>query len=160
MLQIRIIAIGKVREPYLQEGSAVYLRRLRPYAQVDEAEVPGEPIPGKLSLSEKALLLDREAGRLLAAAKPGGVSVVLDASGEPWSSEDLASRLSRWELSAAGPVQFFIGGPLGLSPRVIHSAQCTVSLSRMTFPHQMVRMILLEQLYRAARLSRGEPYHK
>jgi len=159
-MQVRIIGVGKVRERYLQEGIREYLARIRPYFRVEFIDVRDEKIPPEPTPGEDAAILEREGERLLSAARGSGVIVLLDIAGEPWSSSDLADRIRAWVMEGHSTVSFLIGGPLGVSERVRTGAQHTVSLSRMTFPHQMVRLILLEQIYRAARIHHGDPYHK
>ena len=159
-MQVRIIGVGKVRERYLQEGIREYLARIRPYFRVEFIDVRAEKIPPEPTPGEDAAILEREGERLLSAARGSGVIVLLDIAGEPWSSSDLADRIRAWVMEGHSTVSFLIGGPLGVSERVRTGAQHTVSLSRMTFPHQMVRLILLEQIYRAARIHHGDPYHK
>jgi len=159
-LRIRIIAVGKIREPYLQDGIKEYLKRLGPYFRVEILEIPEERIPDRCSGNEKYLIQSREGGRILAAVPDEGPALALDPGGEAWTSGDLARFLSERNLEGVAVISFLIGGPLGLPPEVRNASRHTVSLSRMTFPHQMVRLILLEQIYRASKILSGEPYHK
>ncbi|HOT03034.1 MAG TPA: 23S rRNA (pseudouridine(1915)-N(3))-methyltransferase RlmH [Methanolinea sp.] len=159
-MQVRIVGVGKVRERYLQEGIREYLARIRPYFRVEVIDVRDEKVPSESTHGENALILEREGERLLSAAQGSGVIILLDIAGEPWSSIDLAERIRAWVMGGHSTVSFLIGGPLGVSEEVRSEAHHTVSLSRMTFPHQMVRLILLEQIYRAARIQHGDPYHK
>lgn len=159
-MQLRVVGVGKVREPYLQEGLREYIARIRPYFRVEVIDVREERIPPDLAPGARLALVEREGERLLSASHGSGVLVLLDIRGEPWSSEDLAAHLSEWVMGGHSLVSFLIGGPLGVPERVKDEAQYALSLSRMTFPHQMVRLILLEQLYRAARIRSGDPYHK
>jgi len=159
-MQLRIVGIGKVKEPYLQEGLREYCTRIRPYFNVSLIDMPEEKIPPRLTQREREDIQDREAARMISMVRGSGIIVVLDVEGQAWSSEDLAAHLRSWIMGGQNTVSFLIGGPLGF-PRSIHdSARYTLSLSRMTFPHQMVRLILIEQIYRAARICSGEPYHK
>ncbi|MCU0632921.1 MAG: 23S rRNA (pseudouridine(1915)-N(3))-methyltransferase RlmH [Methanolinea sp.] len=159
-MQIRIVGVGKVREPYLQDGLREYCTRIQPYFRVEIFDVREEKIPVRLTPGERAAILEREGDRMLSVAPGSGIMVVLDVRGETWSSEELAAHLGSWVMEGRSNISFLIGGPLGISGRVRDLAQHTLSLSRMTFPHQMVRLILLEQLFRAARMYSGEPYHK
>lgn len=159
-MQVRVVGVGKVREPYLREGIKKYCTRLQPYFPVSLHEVADERIPRNLTSAEKEGILDREGERLLSLTRGCGIIVLLDLDGEAWSSEDLASHLKTWILEGHNTISFLIGSPLGVASGVRKSARYTLSLSRMTFPHQMVRLILLEQLFRAARICNGEPYHK
>jgi len=159
-MQIRIVGVGKVRDRYLQEGIREYCTRIQPYFRVDMTDVADEKIPSKPTEGEREAILEKEGSRMLSVIRGSGIRVLLDVGGETWSSEELAAHLNSWGLAGQNAVTFLIGGPLGGSVRVRDSAGHTLSLSRMTFPHQMVRLILLEQIFRAARICSGEPYHK
>lgn len=159
-MQVGIVAVGKVKDRYINEGIAEYEKRLRPYADLRIVEVRDERVPHRASAAEEVQVKAAEGERILAAVPDGAILVALDAAGETWSSEDLAARMKAWEVAGRSEVVFAIGGPLGLSPTVLSGAGVRLSLSRMTFLHTMVRLILLEQIYRAFRIMRGEPYHK
>jgi len=160
MMQVRVIGVGRVREPYLQEGMREYCARIRPYMRVEMRDVPEERVPARMGEREREGLLAREGARILAAAGGAGVRIACAVDGEPWSSEELAGRMKKWEVSGQSRVAFMVGGPLGLAEEVTSAATHTLSLSRMTFPHQLARLILLEQLYRACRINSGEAYHR
>ncbi len=155
-----LIAVGKVKEPYLRAGIAEYLKRLQAYGRVQVVEVREEPYRDPLTPAEVARVLAREGSRLLAALPARAACIVLDVAGEPLSSEELARRLADFGTAGRSEVAFVVGGSLGLDEAVKGRADLRLSLSRMTFPHQLVRLILLEQLYRALSILRGEPYHK
>jgi 23S rRNA (pseudouridine1915-N3)-methyltransferase len=159
-MQIQIIAIGKIREAYLREGIEVYRSRLSPWHKISMTDLPEERIPEKCSETEKQMAKEKEGKRMIAAAPDNTVSVALDPEGAMLTSNDLSSRMTQWELRGQGNITFFIGGSLGLSPAVTRHADLVLSLSRLTFPHQMVRLILIEQIYRAECICRGLPYHK
>ena len=159
-MQIQIIAIGKIREAYLKEGIEVYRTRLSPWHKIFITDLVEERISESCSDTEKQRAREKEGTRLIAAAPEKTVGVALDPGGEMLSSNDLSARMAQWELNGLGNISFFIGGPLGLSSAVTRHADLVLSLSRMTFPHQLVRLILIEQIYRAACISRGIPYHK
>ena len=159
-MQVRVVGVGKVRESYLHEGIKEYCRRLQPYFPVSLHEVAEEKIPRRLTKADRDAILEREGERLLSLTRGCGIIVVFDVEGEPWSSEDLACHLKTWILEGHNTISFLIGSPLGVASCVRKSARHALSLSRMTFPHQVVRLILLEQIYRAARICNGEPYHK
>lgn len=159
-MQLSVVGVGRVKEPYLQDGIREYCTRIRPYFNLSLHDVAEERVPAGLTPAEREGVLEREGVRMLAFCREGGIVVALDVGGELWSSQDLAARLRSWVLEGRNEVSFLIGGPLGISGTVRGSARHTLSLSRMTFPHQMVRLILLEQIYRAAKICRGEPYHK
>lgn len=159
-MQIRILAVGKIKEPYLRDGIAEYEKRLRPYVKVQVIEIPDEKRALHPSAAQELLAKEREGERILAAIPPEACVVVLDVHGCLQSSEDLAAHIHDWEIAGKNNIVMVIGGDLGISPAVISRAHLRLSISPMTFTHQMVRMILLEQIYRAFRILRGEPYHK
>lgn len=161
-LRIRLVTVGKIREKYLQEGVQEYLKRLRPYARVEVVTVPDEPIPDGASPAQEAQVMQREGERILRALDQGGQEhvVVLDGRGRNFSSEELAAFLAERALHGDSNLAFVIGGSLGLDPAVLARADTTLSLGRMTFLHQMVPLILLEQVYRGFKINRGEKYHK
>jgi 23S rRNA (pseudouridine1915-N3)-methyltransferase len=159
-MQIQIIAPGKVKEPYLLQGIQEYEKRLRPYADLSIVEVPEAAIPPRASPSEVRMILGQEGERILAALREPTLPVALALDGEEWTSGELAGFFGNLELQGKGRVAFLIGGSHGLSPQVLSRAGVHLSLSRMTFTHQMCRLILLEQIYRAFRIKSGQPYHK
>lgn len=159
-MQVRVAGVGKVRESYLQEGLRDYCTRIQPYFPISLHDVAEERLPQKLTPAEREAILEREGERLLSFTRGSGILVVLEVGGTAWSSEDLAAHFKSWILEGHTSVSFLIGGPLGMASSVRKSARHVLSLSRMTFPHQVVRLILLEQIYRAARICSGEPYHK
>ena len=160
MMQIRIIAVGKIKEKFLQEGIAEYEKRLRPYAKVQVIEIPEEKRPASPSPAVESAAMEKEGKRILAALPEGSFIIALDIKGQVWSSGELAVSIGEREISGQNQLAFVIGGDLGLSPAVLARSNLRLSLSKMTFTHPMVRLILLEQIYRAFRILRGEPYHK
>jgi len=159
-MQIRVIAVGRIKEKYLQDGIAEYEKRLRPYAKVQIVEISEEKRPASATPSVERIALEKEGDRILAAVPEGSFLIALDVKGISWSSEELAASFREWELSGQNPLTFVIGGDLGLSPAVIARSDLRLSLSKMTFTHPLVRLLLVEQVYRAFRIKRGEPYHK
>jgi 23S rRNA (pseudouridine1915-N3)-methyltransferase len=159
-MQIRIIAVGKVKEKFLQDGILEYEKRLRPYAKVQVFEIHEEKRPASASVSLERAAMEKEGERILAAIPAGSFVIVLDIKGEGCSSEELAESFRQWELAGKNQLAFVIGGDLGLSPAVLARSELCLSLSRMTFTHPMARFLLVEQVYRAFRILRGEPYHK
>ncbi|MZP29584.1 23S rRNA (pseudouridine(1915)-N(3))-methyltransferase RlmH [Heliobacterium undosum] len=161
MLHIRIVAVGKLKEKYLKEGLQEYTKRLGAYSRLEIIEVPDEKVPDKPSDTEAEIIKRKEGDRLLATAgEKDFIGVALDPRGEMWSTEDLAEQMRGWELYGPNLVVFFIGGTLGLSKEVHAACKAKWSLSRLTFPHQLVRLILLEQVYRGFKVNRGETYHR
>lgn len=159
-MQIRVIAVGKIKEKFLQDGIAEYDKRLRPYAKVQVMELADEKRPASASPGTEAAAMEKEGDRILAAIPDGSFVIALDVRGKNWSSQDLAASLGSWELSGKNQLAFVIGGDLGLSQAVLARSDMRLSLSPMTFTHPMARLLLLEQVYRAFRILRGEPYHK
>ena len=159
-MQIRVIAVGRIKEKFLQEGIAEYEKRLRPYVKLQIVELAEEKRPHPASPANESAAMEMEGKRILGAIPEGSFIISLDVNGESWSSGDLAALFGERELSGQNSLAFVIGGDLGLSPGVIARSNLRLSLSHMTFTHPMARLILLEQVYRAFRILRGEPYHK
>lgn len=159
-MNISIVTVGKLKEKYLINGINEYLKRLASYAKVEISELPDEKAPEQLSGSEMQQVKDKEGARILAKLAEDAYVIVLAIEGELWSSEHLAKELDNLATYGRSKVAFVIGGSLGLSTTVMQRADVTLSFSRMTFPHQLMRLILIEQVYRAFRINRGEPYHK
>jgi 23S rRNA (pseudouridine1915-N3)-methyltransferase len=160
MMTVSIICAGKTREAFIKSGIEEYQKRLSPYLNLKIEEAVEERIPENAS----PLLIEdyrrREGMRLLAKVAKDSDLVVLDPQGKMWSSEDLAGYLHRCALSGKPRVSFLIGGVYGHCPQVREQAKEVISFSRMTFNHQIIRLMLLEQLYRASRINRNEPYHR
>ena len=159
-MQIQIIAVGKVKERYLSEGIADYIKRLKPYARLTITEVDDVRRPVNPAPAQEIQALDREGDRILAVLPKGSFVIALDIDGKAYGSEDLADRIRKCEISGISQIAFIIGGDLGLSFKVLNRSDLQLSLSPMTFTHPMVRLILLEQVYRVFRIMRGKPYHK
>ncbi|HUU75315.1 MAG TPA: 23S rRNA (pseudouridine(1915)-N(3))-methyltransferase RlmH [Methanoregulaceae archaeon] len=159
-MQIRIIAVGKIKEGFLREGIAEYFKRLRTYCRLEIHEVQEEKLAGIQTEKEAEILKLREAEKIRALIPKSSFVIVLDMRGKSWTSQDLATRMASLELGGENQVTFIIGGATGLSESIRDDADIILSLSRMTLTHQMARLILLEQIYRAFRICRGEPYHK
>ena len=160
MLTVTLLAVGRLKDRFYEDAAAEYVKRLGAYAKVNivevrAAELPEDPGP---ALIENAL---RKEGRdLLAKIPPQALAVALCIEGKPYSSEDMASLLSDAAVSGRSQVVFLIGGSYGLSDEVKNRADVRLSMSRMTFPHRLARVMLLEQLYRGFKIARGETYHK
>lgn len=158
---IQIVAVGKLKEKYLIDGIAEYVKRMTPYAKLQIVEVAEEKAPERLSAAEEAQVKQREGERLLAAIKSDDTHVIaLAIEGEPWSSEELARHIEGLGTYGTSQLAFVIGGSLGLSEAVLQSAARRLSFGRITLPHQLMRLVLAEQVYRAYKIMRGEPYHK
>ena len=159
MLHITILAVGRVRDDYLVRGTGEYLKRLSPYAKVTLEEVADERIPDRPSQSEKEKVKDVEGQRILNRIKESAFLIALDSKGASYSSEEMAAELQKLVVAGKSSITFIIGGSLGLSDFVLSRADMRLSFSRFTFPHQLFRLILTEQLYRWFKIARGEPYH-
>ncbi|ATO49358.1 23S rRNA (pseudouridine(1915)-N(3))-methyltransferase RlmH [Brevibacillus laterosporus] len=159
-MQITIITVGKLKEKYLKEGIAEYTKRLTAYCKLNVVEVNDEKAPEELSATEMEQVKRKEGERILAHMKQDHYVIALAIEGQMWSSEKLSSEMDRLALHGRSQVAFVIGGSLGLADEVLKRADAKLSFSKMTFPHQLMRLVLVEQVYRAFRISRGEPYHK
>jgi 23S rRNA (pseudouridine1915-N3)-methyltransferase len=159
-VHIHIISVGKLKEKYLMQGIDEYKKRLSSYAKVDITEVPDEKAPEHLSEQEMEQIKQREGERILAKIPNDAYVIALAIEGKMKSSEQFADSLDKLATYGKSKIAFIIGGSLGLSKQVMQRADEALSFSKMTFPHQLMRLILLEQIYRAFRINRGEPYHK
>lgn len=156
-MKIKTIFVGKLQDRYLKEGIDTYLGRISRYAQVDLIEVEDDAVTVKADHSRAK---EREAERILKRVSPDSVLVALDEKGKGMTSPDIAGFIQKLRDSGTKEISFAVGGSLGLGEKVRERADLVLSLSQMTFTHQMVRIILLEQIYRAFTIIKGEPYHK
>ncbi|HLR71392.1 MAG TPA: 23S rRNA (pseudouridine(1915)-N(3))-methyltransferase RlmH, partial [Pseudogracilibacillus sp.] len=145
---------------YLQQGIQEYMKRLSTYAKVQIVEVPDEKAPETLSDKDAERVKAREGERILAKISPEAYVITLEINGKMLTSEQLAGKMDELALYGKSKFVFVIGGSLGLSEAVMKRSNFALSFSKMTFPHQLMRLVLLEQVYRAWRINRGEPYHK
>ncbi|KAB2491498.1 23S rRNA (pseudouridine(1915)-N(3))-methyltransferase RlmH [Priestia endophytica] len=159
-MNISIITVGKLKEKYLKQGINEYLKRLSAYAKVEVVELPDEKAPENLSEVEMEQVKGKEGERILAKIPQDTHVIALAIEGKMKSSEQLADDLDKLATYGKSKIAFVIGGSLGLSSDVMKRANDTLSFSKMTFPHQLMRLILVEQIYRGFRINRGEPYHK
>jgi 23S rRNA (pseudouridine1915-N3)-methyltransferase len=159
-VNISLLTIGKLKEKYLKQGIDEYLKRLTAYAKVEVIELPDEKAPEQLSEIEMEQVKNKEGERLLAKISPDTYVIALAIDGKQRSSEELADMIDKLATYGKSKIAFVIGGSLGLSKDVLNRADEKLSFSKMTFPHQLMRLILLEQVYRAYRINRNEPYHK
>ena len=158
-MKITIVCAGKLKETYLRTGIAEYEKRLRPYADVKTREIVEERMKEKPSAAEKAETIRREGERLLAQVPQDAYLIVLDVGGAELSSEEFAAKIDHLAVTGESHIAFLIGGPFGLSDELRRCADLRLSFSHFTFPHQLIRLFLVEQIYRAFKISRGEPYH-
>lgn len=154
-MQISILGIGETKSQYLKEGEKDFLKRLKHYCPVNT-----QWIRGNTKRSSSGVQLTEEAKLLETKLNGDEYLVILDVRGEQMSSETFSKRLERWRIESRRKVCFIIGGPNGIAPALLKKADLVISLSKMTFTHDMVRLILLEQLYRAFTILKGEKYHK
>ena len=159
-MHISIVTVGKLKEKYLKQGIEEYVKRLNSYAKIDLIEVADEKATEELSEVEMKQVKQKEGERILAKIHPDTYVIALAINGKLKSSEELAETLDKLATYGKSKVAFIIGGSLGLSNDVLKRADEQLSFSKMTFPHQLMKLILVEQVYRAFRINRGEPYHK
>jgi 23S rRNA (pseudouridine1915-N3)-methyltransferase len=159
-VNISIVTVGKLKEKYLKMGIDEYLKRLNAYAKVEVIEVADEKAPEELSESEMIQVKQKEGERILAKISQDTYVIALAINGKMQSSEELADTLDKLATYGKSKIAFIIGGSLGLSDEVLKRSNEQLSFSKMTFPHQLMKLILVEQIYRAYRINRGEPYHK
>jgi len=156
---VTIIAVGKIKEKYLVEGIKEYSKRLSKYTKLNIIEVPDEHAPENLSKKEMNIIKDKEGEKIESKIKDSYV-IALAIKGVMFSSEELANKIEDIKTYNSSQITFIIGGSLGLSNSVLKKADLIMSFSEMTFPHQLMRLILLEQVYRSFRINSNEPYHK
>ena len=157
---IRIVCVGKIKEKFYTDAVAEYLKRLGRYAKIAVEEVPDEKIPDRASHAEKQIVLRKEGARILGRIRDGDYVIALAIDGAAYDSEGFSKKIGSLQGSGKSAVSFVIGGSLGLDREVLARADEKLSFSAMTFPHQLMRVILLEQIYRGFRILNGEPYHK
>lgn len=158
-MRINIVTAGKIKEKYLTAGINEFLKRLGPFANVKIIEINEEKMKDNPSEAEKQQTLAQEGQRLLKQVPEGSYLIVLDVYGQQLSSEKLAEKIQSLGLQGKSNITFLIGGAFGLSQEVRQAADFRLSFSPMTFTHQMIRLLLVEQIYRAFKINRGEKYH-
>lgn len=158
-MKITIVTAGKIKEKYLTAGINEFLKRLGPFANVKIVEINEEKMKDNPSEAEKQQTLQHEGQRLLRQVPEGSYLFVLDVYGQQLSSEKLAAKLDSLALQGRSNITFLIGGAFGLSEEVRQAADFRLSFSPMTFTHQMIRLLLVEQIYRCFKINRGEKYH-
>ena len=159
MLQVRIIAVGNIKENYYKEACAEYVKRLGGFCRPEVCELKEARLSDNPTEGEIAAALHEEGERILAAVPPRAFRVVLCVEGNPLSSEELAARIAKEELTHPA-LCFIIGSSYGLAPEVKAAADLRLSFSRLTFPHRLFRVMLLEAVYRAFTINKGTGYHK
>ncbi|MET3683855.1 23S rRNA (pseudouridine1915-N3)-methyltransferase [Alkalibacillus flavidus] len=159
-MNITIISVGKLKEKYLIQGIDEYLKRLSKYAKVKIEEVPDEQAPDQLSEAEENQVKQKEGEKIFTKLSTDQYVITLEIEGKQLTSEQFAQKLDDLATYGKSKVAFVIGGSLGLSDDIKQRSDLAISFSKMTYPHQLMRLILVEQVYRAFRIMRGEPYHK
>lgn len=159
-MNISIITVGKLKEKYLKMGMDEYLKRLSSYAKVETIEVPDEKAPENLSEADMEIVKRKEGERILAKINPDTYVIALALDGKMKTSEELAQTLDQLMTYGRSKVAFVIGGSLGLHKDVLTRADEKLCFGKMTLPHQLMKLVLLEQIYRSFRIIKGEPYHK
>ena len=159
-MKIRVICVGKIKEKFYRMAIDEYIKRLGRYCKPEIIEVADEKTPDNASTHEVELIKDKGGERILKNIRKDGAVIALAIEGKMLSSEQLADKISQLGVKGESHIQFIIGGSLGLSEKVLKEADMLLSFSKMTFPHQLMRVILLEQIYRSYRIIQGEPYHK
>ena len=160
MVSIQILCVGKLKERFYLDAAAEYQKRLSAFCRLSIQELPECRLPDRPSPAQIEDALAREAGQIAEKLPKGGTLVALCVEGTPLSSEALAQTLERWMVSGTSQITFLIGGSYGLHPSIKRRAQLRLSMSPMTFPHHLARVMLLEQVYRAFQIQQGSAYHK
>ena len=160
MQKVTVLCVGKLKERFYAEAAAEYAKRLSRYCKLDIAELPEERLPESPSQAQIDAALEREAAAVRTKLPAGAVLITLCIEGQLRSSEELARKMDSWSSQGAGHLVFLIGGSCGLSPSLKAQAAERLSMSPMTFPHHLARVMLLEQIYRAFKINEGSSYHK
>jgi 23S rRNA (pseudouridine1915-N3)-methyltransferase len=159
-MKVSLICVGKLKEKYLTMGMEEYLKRLSRYSTLEVIQLPDENTPDNASNATMEAIKKKEGDRILKVLRDDSYCIALAIQGKMLSSVELADQLEKLFVSGKSHISFIIGGSLGLSDEVLHRADYQLSFSKMTFPHQLMRLILVEQIYRAFRIINNEPYHK
>jgi len=159
-MRITLITVGKLKEKYFSSAVDEYTKRLSKYARIEIIELSDEPASENLSPAAADLVLKREGERILKNIKDSGYVIAAAIGGVSLDSEGLAAKIAKLSVDGHSHIYLIIGGSLGLAGDVLARADFSLSFSKMTFPHQLMRVLLLEQVYRAFRINNNEPYHK
>lgn len=159
-MNISIIAVGKIKEKYIQEGIREFSKRLSRYCSLNIIEVDDERAPENLSQKEMEIVKSKEGDKILAKIPQNSFIISLEIKGKQISSEELSKKMEDLMIDGINHITFIIGGSLGLSDELINRSNYKLSFSKMTFPHQLMRLILLEQIYRGFKIMKKEPYHR
>ena len=158
-MRFYVICIGKLKDAYLRDGVAEFVKRMQPYGGITITELNESKIGDKPSDADRKQVVIEEGERLLKNVPKNAYTVLLDVYGKTMSSEDLAKTVAKLEVDGVSDMAFIVGGAFGVSDELRRSVNYKLSFSPMTFTHQMVRLLLVEQIYRASKINRNEPYH-
>ena len=159
-MKIKVICVGKLKEKYLVDGIKEYMKRISGYADIEMIEVNDERIPERASLAEETIVKAKEGRRILDKVKQDDFMILLDVQSQQLDSVGFAKEIEKCMINGKSTIDFVIGGSLGYGQEVLNRANMKISFSPMTFPHQLMRLILVEQIYRAFKIIRNETYHK
>ena len=159
-MKIKLVTVGKLKEKYLKDGIAEYSKRISRFAKLEMIELADEKTPDKASEIENQKILETEGARILSKVGERDFVLVLAIEGKTFSSEEFSKQLEEASIKGYSTLTFIIGGSLGLAPSVKNRANLSVSFGRLTLPHQLMRLVLVEQIYRAFTIQQGSPYHK
>ena len=159
-MKIKIVTVGKLKEKYLKDGIAEYSKRISRFAKLEMIELADEKTPDKASEIENQKILETEGARILSKIGERDFVLVLAIEGKTFSSEEFSKQLEEASIKGYSTLTFIVGGSLGLAPSVKNRANLSVSFGRLTLPHQLMRLVLVEQIYRAFTIQQGSPYHK
>ena len=159
-MKITLITVGKIKEKYFTDAIAEYVKRLSRYCKLEIIEVADEKTPDGASEALENQIKEKEGERILSKVPDSAYVIALAIEGKQLSSEELADKMEKWNVGGISHLVFIIGGSLGMTPKVLNRADYKLSFSKMTFPHQLMRVVLLEQIYRSFRIRNNEPYHK
>lgn len=159
-MKITVITVGKIKEKYLKDAIDEYSKRLSKYCKLEIIEVADEKTPDNASEVVEDSIRSKEAERILKYVKDDSFVITLEIKGKQLTSEELADKIEKLGVQGVSHIIFIIGGSIGLGKEVLQKSNFALSFSKMTFPHQLMRVVLLEQVYRSYRIINGEPYHK
>lgn len=159
-MKITLITVGKIKEKYLKDAIAEYSKRLNRYCKLEIVEVADEKTPDNASDTVEDAIRDKEGERILKYIKEDAYVITLEIAGKMLTSEEMAEKIEKLGVQGTSHIIFIIGGSIGLGREILKRSDYALSFSKMTFPHQLMRVILLEQIYRSYRIMNHEPYHK
>ena len=160
LMKITLITVGKIKEKYLKDAIAEYSKRLSRYCKLEIVEVADEKTPDNASATVEDAIRDKEGERILKYIKEDAYVITLEIAGKMLTSEEMAEKIEKLGVQGTSHIIFIIGGSIGLGREILKRSDYALSFSKMTFPHQLMRVILLEQIYRSYRIINHEPYHK